>query len=151
MPELCRFHGMVIKLIYGDIIQHNKPHIHVYCAEYEASVGIDGELLAGSLDERWKLMYIIDDIAYAGESPLSIKVISVRALNDYKLWLRFSTGEEKEFDFQPLLDYPCYKPLRDEKLFKEVYIDYGVTVWNDGDIDIAPDNLYENSILITNQ
>ena len=49
MPELCRFHGMIIKLIYGDIIQHNKPHIHVYSAEHEASVAIDGELLAGSL------------------------------------------------------------------------------------------------------
>jgi hypothetical protein len=49
MPELCRFHGMIIKLIYGDIIQHNKPHIHVYSAEHEASIGIDGELLAGSL------------------------------------------------------------------------------------------------------
>ena len=49
MPELSRFYGMVIKLIYGDNVQHNKPHIHVYCAEHEASVGIDGELLAGSL------------------------------------------------------------------------------------------------------
>ncbi len=40
---------MSIKLLYGDNVQHNKPHIHVYCGEYEASVGIDGELLAGSL------------------------------------------------------------------------------------------------------
>ena len=29
--------------------QHNKPHFHVYYAEHEASVGVDGELLAGSL------------------------------------------------------------------------------------------------------
>lgn len=49
MPELSRFQGMIIKMIYGDTIQHNKPHIHVYCGEHEASVGIDGELLAGSL------------------------------------------------------------------------------------------------------
>jgi len=49
MPELCRFQGMIIKLLFGDIIQHNKPHIHVYCADHEASVGIDGELIAGSL------------------------------------------------------------------------------------------------------
>ena len=26
-----------------------------------------------------------------------------------------------------------------------VYIDYGVTVWNDGDIDIAPEYLYRHS------
>ena len=49
MPELSRFYGMIIKMIFGDTVQHNKPHIHVYCAEHEASVGIDGELLAGSL------------------------------------------------------------------------------------------------------
>ena len=49
MPELSRFYGMIIKLLYGDDVQHNKPYVHVYHAEYEASIGIDGELLAGSL------------------------------------------------------------------------------------------------------
>lgn len=49
MPELCRFYNIVIKMIYSDDDQHHKPHFHVYYAEYEASVGVDGELLAGSL------------------------------------------------------------------------------------------------------
>lgn len=49
MPELSRFLGIVIKLLFKDTSQHNKPHIHVYYGDYEASVGIDGELLAGSL------------------------------------------------------------------------------------------------------
>ena len=49
MPELCRFYNIVIKMLYSDNTQHHKPHFHVYYAEYEASVGIDGELLAGSL------------------------------------------------------------------------------------------------------
>ena len=49
MPELCRFYNIVIKMLFKDNVQHNKPHFHVYYAEYEASVGIDGELLAGSL------------------------------------------------------------------------------------------------------
>lgn len=47
MPELCRFYNIVIKMIYSDTGQHQKPHFHVYYAEYEASVGVDGELLAG--------------------------------------------------------------------------------------------------------
>jgi len=42
MPELSRFQGMIIRLLFGDTIQHNKPHVHVYCGEFEASVGIDG-------------------------------------------------------------------------------------------------------------
>lgn len=49
MPELCRFYNIVVKMLYADNIQHNKPHFHVYFAEYDASIGIDGELLAGSL------------------------------------------------------------------------------------------------------
>ncbi|MDR1689011.1 MAG: DUF4160 domain-containing protein [Clostridiales bacterium] len=52
MPELCRFEGMVIKMLYNDVIQHNKPHVHVYYGEYAASIGIDGELLAGFLPVR---------------------------------------------------------------------------------------------------
>jgi len=90
-------------------------------------------------------MYVIDDIAYAGEQKPSIRIKSVRALDNNKLWLRFSTGEEKEFDFSSLLNDTCFKPLNDESLFKNVYIDYGTTVWDDGKIDIAPEYLYENS------
>ena len=52
MPELSRFEGMVIKMLFNDTVQHNKPHVHVTYGEYKASVGIDGELLAGSLHEE---------------------------------------------------------------------------------------------------
>jgi hypothetical protein len=52
MPELCRFNGIVISLLFNDIGQHNKPHIHVNYTEYEASVGIDGEILGGSLPSK---------------------------------------------------------------------------------------------------
>ncbi len=49
MPELCRFYSIIIKMIYMDEGQHHKPHFHVFYGEYRASVGVDGELLAGSL------------------------------------------------------------------------------------------------------
>jgi len=49
MLELCRFYNIVIKMMYSDSGPHHKPHFHAYYAEYEASVGVDGELLAGSL------------------------------------------------------------------------------------------------------
>ncbi|MDR2895831.1 MAG: DUF4160 domain-containing protein [Propionibacteriaceae bacterium] len=49
MPELSRFFGILIKLIYSDTGQHSKPHIHAYYGEHNASIGVDGELLAGSL------------------------------------------------------------------------------------------------------
>ena len=90
-------------------------------------------------------MYISDGIAYAGEQEPVIKVRGVRPLAGHKLWLRFTTGEAKVFDFTPLLKEPGFAPLADEHLFVGVYIDYGVTVWRDGDIDIAPEYLYEHS------
>lgn len=91
-------------------------------------------------------MYVIDGIAYAGEQIPPIKVKSVRPLDAHKLWIRFNTDEEKIFDFTPLLEYPAYKPLKDESIFKEAYVDFGTVVWNDGDIDIAPEQLYEKGV-----
>lgn len=90
-------------------------------------------------------MYIKNGIAYAGEQKPMMKVIGVRPLDDYKLWLRFNNGEVRIFDFKPELNFPAFAQLKDKELFISVYIDYGVTVWNDGDIDIAPEHLYEYS------
>ena len=77
-------------------------------------------------------MYISNGIAYAGEQEPVIKVCGVRPLPGHKLWLRFTTGETKVFDFNPLLKDAGFAPLKDEHTFAGVYIDYGVTVWNDG-------------------
>lgn len=91
-------------------------------------------------------MYVSDGIAYAGEKIPAIKICGVRPMKDYKLWLRFTTGETKVFDFKPLLSQPAFAPLKDAATFAGVYIDYGVTVWNDGDIDIAPQYLYDRAV-----
>ena len=57
MPELSRFYNIVVKMIYSDDSQHHKPHFHVYYNEYEAAVGVDGELLAGKLPvKQFKLV-----------------------------------------------------------------------------------------------
>lgn len=93
-------------------------------------------------------MYIENGICYAGEPKPMLLVNGVRPMKNHKLWVRFNTGEAKVFDFTPLLDTPAFKPLANEEVFKSVYIDYGVTVWNDGDIDIAPEKLYENGVSV---
>jgi len=95
-------------------------------------------------------MYIKDGIAYANEPHPSILVKSVRALDGYKLWVRFINDETKIFDFTPYLEHPCYQPLKDHAVFRHPYVDYGVVVWNDGEIDIAPERLYADGITDSN-
>lgn len=43
------------------------------------------------------------------------------------------------------LDATAFLPLRDESVFRDVYIDCGVAVWMDGDIGLAPTYLYEHA------
>jgi len=49
MPEISRFYGLIIKMIFNDNEKHHKPHVHVYYGENEASVALDGEVLEGKL------------------------------------------------------------------------------------------------------
>lgn len=93
-------------------------------------------------------MYVIDGIAYSEESFPTMQVCEARPLDDFRLWVRFHTGEVKVFDFKPLLVFPAFSPLADKSAFEEVYIDHGVTVWKDGDIDIAPEALYKDGVLV---
>ncbi len=90
-------------------------------------------------------MYIINGIAYAGEPKIELKVCGIKPLDDFKLWLRFNNSEIRIFDFKPMLDKPVFAPLKSEEAFKDVYIDYGVPTWADGDIDISPEFLYAQS------
>jgi hypothetical protein len=88
-------------------------------------------------------MYIVNGIAYAGEQKQLLKIVSVRPMENYTLWLKFSSGETKYFDFAPLLREKAFSPLKDLSVFRCVYLEYGVLAWNDGAIDIAPEYLYE--------
>ena len=91
-------------------------------------------------------MYEKDGMVYAGEmdNPRNLVTVKgVRPLGNYKLWLRFSTDEKKIFDVSPLLDFPAFAPLKDKNVFADVYLDYETVVWKDGEIDIAPETLYE--------
>lgn len=93
-------------------------------------------------------MYIKDGIVYAGEPSPAILVKSVRVLEDYKLWARFTNNEERIFDLAPLLDAPCYQPLKDKEIFNSAYVDFGCVTWMDGEIDIAPETIFENGVSV---
>jgi len=90
-------------------------------------------------------MYIINGIAYAGELVNEIEIEEVDALDDMILLLTFSTGEKRLYDATALLEYPAFKPLESEEVFKSVKVEHGTVTWLDGYIDIAPETLYKNS------
>lgn len=89
-------------------------------------------------------MYIMDGIVYAGEPTESLEVTKVKPLDDMIMLVTFSNGETKLFD-ATILTGQVYEPLKDDKIFKNPVIEYGVVTWNDGDIDCSPEYMYKNS------
>ena len=64
-------------MLFRDIGQHHKPHVHVYFGEHEAVVGIDGELLAGSLPRK-QLKIIAGWLAFYEEEAYKAWNLAVR-------------------------------------------------------------------------
>ena len=90
-------------------------------------------------------MFIINGIAYAGDRSQKIEVKKVKPLEDYMMIVTFSSGEQRLFEAKYLLEFPAFKSLEDETIFKGAKVEYGVVVWDDGSIDIAPETMYEKS------
>jgi hypothetical protein len=90
-------------------------------------------------------MFVIDGIAYAGKPKEPVKITSARPLDALYLLVAFATGEKRIYDATPLLRYPAYQPLKDRSVFDKICVDHGILTWNGGEIDIAPETVYENS------
>lgn len=76
---------------------------------------------------------------------LQPKVTNVRPLSDYKIFIDYSTGEQRIFDVKPYIFGSWFGKLSDIKTFQTVR-PCGTTVeWEDGQ-DIAPHELYELSV-----
>lgn len=80
-------------------------------------------------------------------APLSPRVKKVEATDNFELILTFNTGEKKKFDAKTLFCYPMYAPLKNIGFFKMVKADNMCVYWND-EIDICPDALYTQSVLM---
>ena len=75
------------------------------------------------------------------------KILKVKALEGYQIELEYETGEIKIYDMTELLNScKAYQKLKDKEKFKKLKI-FGLSIqWEDGK-DIAPELLYENSVL----
>ena len=74
-----------------------------------------------------------------------LDVVSVVAKSDYTLLLEFENGEHRVFDMSQYMDEKPFARLKDSPLFTRAFVDYGTVVWP-GNIDIAPETLYDRSI-----
>ncbi len=90
-------------------------------------------------------MYILDDIAYAGNSNEILKIKNIKIIAELYMLVTFSTGEKRVFDVSKLLEYPIYKKLEDYEIFKSAYVENGIIVWDNGEIDVSPETVYANS------
>jgi len=70
-----------------------------------------------------------------------IKVREVRAKSGHRLDLWFSDGTRGVADVRALLARRALSALRDEALFKKVYVEHGAVAWP-GDIGVATEALY---------
>ena len=89
-------------------------------------------------------MYIMNGIVYGGEPVTSVEISSVKVLDDMIMLVSFSTGETRLFD-ATILQGEVFEPLKREEINKNPIVDHGVVTWNDGNIDCAPEFMYENS------
>ncbi len=76
-----------------------------------------------------------------------IDVIDAKIQADFHLMLEFRNGEKRCFDMRPLLAMRPWSRIATPALFNRVRVDYGTVVWP-GNIDIAPETLYDRSVPI---
>ena len=81
MPELSRFHGIVIRM-YAEAGPHHSPHLHAYYGSSSAVVSLQtGDVLAGGLPARQR--GLVEDWMRAHRA----------ALDDN--WRRLQSGESR--------------------------------------------------------
>lgn len=74
-----------------------------------------------------------------------LDVVKVKIHPGYRLWLEFENGECRLFDMSPYMDKKPFDRLKNSPVFNCAHVDYGTVVWP-GNIDIAPETLYDRSV-----
>jgi hypothetical protein len=69
-------------------------------------------------------------------------VVDVQPEPGYCLFVRFADGTEGRVHLSPDEFTGVLTPLRDHAFFEQVFVDQGAVSWP-GDIDMAPDAMYE--------
>ena len=69
------------------------------------------------------------------------EVIQAQALDNYKLKIKFSNNEIKEFDVSPYLEKGIFSELKNPSYFNQVRVAFGAVEWPN-EQDFSKDTLY---------
>ena len=93
-------------------------------------------------------MYIICEIAYAdGFASDNIKIMNIQIISNFCMLVTFSNGERKIFDAKYFLKLPAFKKLDNVEIFNSAYVTHDTIVWDNGNIDISPETVYNHSLV----
>ncbi|OFW01093.1 MAG: hypothetical protein A3I61_13970 [Acidobacteria bacterium RIFCSPLOWO2_02_FULL_68_18] len=70
------------------------------------------------------------------------KVVDVRPLENYRVWLRFADGTQGEIDLSDLAGKGVFTAWADSDLFNSVHLEEGGGIEWPGGLDICPDTLF---------
>ncbi len=68
----------------------------------------------------------------------------MKILPDRIMLLTFSNGETRLFDADEL-NGKVFDSLKDSRVFEDAALDHGVVTWKNGEIDCAPEYMYDKS------
>ena len=80
-----------------------------------------------------------------GNVGILLNVVKDRTESGHLLILEFENGEERQLDMLPYMEKKSFVRLIDAPLFSKAYMAHGTFVWP-GNIDMAPDTLYNRSV-----
>lgn len=167
MPTVCRFYGMIIQMYYND---HDPPHFHVIYNEFKAVIAInDLSVLFGDLPPKaiglvmewartrksellhdWNLgkqKQPLEPISpLEKETDMYFDVKKAEAVGGYVVKLEFEDGSTGMVDLSKYLEEgTVFTRLSDPAYFKTLRVEYGTLVWGEGEVDVAPEALYEDA------
>ena len=95
-------------------------------------------------------MRIVNGIAHVDEKTTDLRVIDIEILENLCLLIEFSNGEKRIFDAKQLLEYAVYEKLKNKEVFNTVNVKNGVLVWDNEELDVGVDFLYQKSEIYKN-
>jgi Protein of unknown function (DUF2442) len=69
-------------------------------------------------------------------------ISKINALENFNLFVEFTSGEKKTFDMNTYLKLPAFEPINKPAFFKKVVNKKYYVVWEPFDIDLSADTLW---------